>query len=421
MVATLPEPDGARVTVHNGTAYIDGLVETDPDLVAALTASDDPVMTVHETLTLGARVLRMAQARLDADVIHSEVEKLTAAFTSTVTTAVENITSTSTRLLDAEDGELPAAFTAFRAQVEELLGDAFDPDSRSSVLARIEDAYRKAGDEQLRVFRRLVNPDDEDSPLHRWRTEIIGQVREQSKSVAEEVRKLADKIIVQQAADRTAAELGELTTAKGFRFEDQLHALVEEVAVGHGDAADHTARDRGAAGNCKGDEVVTLSAEDTRGLAVRVVFEVKDTKLSLTKTFEELDAAMANREAAVGIAVFSGQDKAPTCEPFVPFGAKAVLVVDKDDPDHAAVRLAYTWARWVARRTLASATNTADLDRVESLLEEAKRELTRVSSVRRALSTASKKIGEAGSEVNVMTENLQGLLDAVCEEIGAGD
>lgn len=418
MVAALPHPDGSRVTVHDGVVYIDAFVENDLDLVAALTSAEDPAATLHDVLALGSRVLRVAQARLDADVIRGEVDKLTTAFAGTVTTAVDNIAATSARLLDAESGELPTALTAFRAQVEELLGDAFDPDSRSSLLSRIEQAYLKVGEDQLHAFRRLINPEAEDSPLHRWRTEIITQVREQSTTIAEEVRKLADKVIVQQAAERAAAEARELTTAKGFTYEDQLHELIESVAVVHGDLAEQTGRERGVDGTQKGDEVVLLNPEDTRGIAARAVFEVKDTKLGLTKTFEELDAAMANREATVGIAVFSSQRKAPTAEPFVPFDCKAILVVDKDDPDRGAVRLAYTWARWMVRRQLATSESNLNLDRIEGLLDDAKRELTRVSAVRRALSTATKKIGEAGGEVNVMTDNLHGLLDALCEEIG---
>lgn len=417
MVAALPHPDGAQVTVHDGVVYLDGFVENDPDLIAALTSTEDPVATVHEILALGSRALRLAQARLDADVIRAEVDKLTTAFTGTVTTAVDNIAATSARLLDGETGELPAALAAFRAQVEALLGDAFDPDSRSSILARIEQAHLKVGEDQLHAFRRLLNPDAEDSPLHRWRTEIIAQVREQSTTIAEEVRQLSDKVIVQHAAEKAAADARELTTAKGFTYEDQLHSLIESVAIVHGDLAEQTGRERGVVGTQKGDEVVTLNPEDTRGVAARAVFEVKDTKLGLTKTFEELDAAMINREATVGIAVFSSQSKAPTSEPFVPFDCKAVLVVDKDDPDRAAVRLAYTWARWMVRRQLTVNDSELNVDRIEGLLDDAKRELTRVSAVRRALSTATKKIGEAGGEVNVMTDNLHGILDALCEEI----
>src|SRR5436309_595566 len=127
MVAALPQPDGARVTAHDGAVYIDGFIETDPDVVAAVTEADDAaaaVAAVHERLALGGRVLRIAQARLDGDVIRTEVDRLTATFTGAVTTAVSDITTTSAQLLDPETGQLPTALSSFRDEVESLIGEA---------------------------------------------------------------------------------------------------------------------------------------------------------------------------------------------------------------------------------------------------------------------------------------------------------
>ena len=68
---------------------------------------------------------------------------------------------------------------------------------------------------------------------------------------------------------------------------------------------------------------------------------------------EELDAALANRDALAAIAVFSAQDEAPTSVPFHHTGNKAIVVFDAEDGDDSALRLGYMWARWVVRRELA--------------------------------------------------------------------
>lgn len=417
VVAAIPHQDGARIVVHGDAVYIDGLVVTDPDVVASVKEATDPVAAVHERLTLGARVLRLAQARIDGDVIRDEVERLTERFTGTVTDAVDSIAQTSTKLLDADDGLLTAALTEFRDEVEKLLGDAFDADSRSSILSRIEAVHTKVGEDQLRVFRRLLNPDAEESPLHSWRTEIVEQVRQHVGAVGAEVRGLAEKVLVQQAAQEATAIEQARGTAKGFTYEDQLHSMIESCAMMHGDLAMHVGRERGAKGNCKGDEVVSVNTDDTRGAAARIVFEIKDTKLSEPKTFQELDAAIENREASVGIAVFSSQSNAPSMLPFVWYGNKAIIVINKAEPDAATLRLAYTWARWAVRRSLQENPNSIDIDRIESLLDDARRELLRRTNLRRSLSTATNKIAEARRDIDSMTEGVEAVIDSICTAI----
>lgn len=418
MVAAIPHQDGARIVLHGDAVYIDGFAVTDPDVVAAVREAADPVAVVHERLTLGARVMRLAEARVDGDIIRDEVDRLTERFAGTVTQAVDSIARTSTALLDADDGQLTAALTEFRNEVEKLLGDAFDADSRSSILSRIEAVHAKVGEDQLRMFRRLLNPETEDSPLYTWRTEIIEQVRQQVSGVAAEVRGLTEKVLVQQAAQEATAIEQERGAAKGFNYEDQLHILIESCAVMHGDLATQVGRERGADGNCKGDELVTLNTDDARGATTRIVFEIKDTKLSELKTFQELDAAMENREASVGLAVFSSQANAPSMLPFVWYGTKAIIVVDKSDPDSATLRLAYAWARWAARRTLQDNPDSIDASRIESLLEDARRELLRRTSLRRSLSTATNKIAEARRDIDTMTEGIETVIEGICAAIG---
>lgn len=419
MVAAFPPPDGPRVLVHDDIVYIDGLAESDPDVVATVITAEDPVTAVRKALAVGARVLRVSGASLDAEVIRAEVDKLSEHFTGTVTSAVERITATSSKLLDGENGELPTALTAFRGEVEQLLEGAFDPDSRKSVLARIETAFVKAAEEQLRAIRRLVNPASEDSPLHHWQAEIIQQVQHNAKAVTDELRALSEKVIVQQASAKAAAEALERSSSKGFTFEDLLHSLLEPCASMHGDLAEQTGRERGVTGTMRGDEVVTLCPDDTHGTPTRFVFEIKDRRLGQKKTFEELDAAMANRDAVVGIAVFSNQAKAPSTAPFVFYDTKAILVIDKEDPEPGALRLAYMWARWTTLRQMALDDSELNLERVEALLDDARRELGRISSIKRAHSTAAKKIDEAGREASAMANGLRAILDTLSDEITA--
>lgn len=54
-----------------------------------------------------------------------------------------------------------------------------------------------------------------------------------------------------------------------------------------------------------GDFVLELNPRDTGGRDRRIVFEAKDRRLSMEKTLVELDAAMLDRDAQVGVLVFA--------------------------------------------------------------------------------------------------------------------
>src|SRR5436189_219194 len=79
----------------------------------------------------------------------------------------------SKELLDDEKGMLPRSLAEFRAKLEELLGDTFDPDSKQSVIATLEQVMDKAALEQVKAVRALIDPENEESPLGRYRNEIV--------------------------------------------------------------------------------------------------------------------------------------------------------------------------------------------------------------------------------------------------------
>jgi hypothetical protein len=121
------------------------------------------------------------------------------------------------------------------------------------------------------------------------------------------------------------------------------------------------------------------------------------------------------------VAVFSSQDCAPSALPFEAYDNKALVVYDKGEGDPLAVRLACLWARWVVRRQLSSGGDDLDKAHVEAQIEGARRALQRISTVRRCLSTAGKKIDEAGGQVTDLEAEVREALDAISDEIAPKD
>ena len=189
----------------------------------------------------------------------------------------------------AEDtGALTSVLNAHRDGLDELLGDTFDPNSKRSVIAIFEQVIEAAQEAQVEGIRRLVATDDEDGPLGRLRHEITRHTNECTRELRLEVQALSERIAVKDAIAPVIA----ITTGKGFTYEDVVHEAVARIASHHGDCAEQTGKTSGSAATQKGDEVVTLDADDTYGFEGRFVLEAKARKLNMRKTCEELDAAL---------------------------------------------------------------------------------------------------------------------------------
>jgi hypothetical protein len=398
--------------IVDGALILTDFVEDDPGVVSSLAGRDDLEAAVHRYLRVGALAASGAQVAMETGHVERAFDGMQADFETKLTDAVRSIGTAADELLDEHDGALPKVLDELKRDLDELLGSTFDPDSKRSVIGKLEAVLEQAAGQVDRLVRRALDPDSDDSPLRRYTTEIVATVKDQIGELRHEVQDLSTRL----AVDAARTEELERSATKGFAFEDLVHETAAAIAADHGDIAEAVGRTAGILGTQAGDELVTVNPDDTCGLGAAFALEVKDRKLGIRKTHEELDAAIANREASCAIAVFSRPGLAPASVPFQWSGNKAVVVLDKDDPDDRAFRLAYMWARWIARRQLASE-ETLDLGRVEASLVDARHALERVANVKRCHSTARKKIDEAGREVEALADEVDIALAEVRKQI----
>jgi hypothetical protein len=257
--------------------------------------------------------------------------------------------------------------------------------------------------------------DDEDSALGRWRAQMTREVRDQADGILKEVRELATAI----AVDAAREEMFDKTSLKGIAYEDVVHLAFAEATAHHGDVIEDTSRQRGVAGSLVGDLVISLNADDFGGQRSALVLEVKAKKLSLRKTLDELEAAMANREAKVGLAVFSSKEVAPPGHSvFVPHGNMAILVLDNENPHIAVVELAMAWARWMFRRSAEGDLSSFDAERFNESIAKAIRALDRAGTIRKCHSTVRRQVDQAGEELTEMVTEAREAI-AVIKDLGA--
>lgn len=403
--------------VNGGTLYINNITENDTVVVSGVEQAENAVAEVQRLLRLGAQVDRLAGTTLDAEVMEGTALRLVNSFDGTVSHAVEEIADNARKIFDPSKGALPLALTEFRTGLEKLLGEKFDPDSRKSIIGSFDDVIRKGTAQQQVEFARLLDPANPDSPVAKWQADYNLTVKTATAEIKEQVRELSERIAVKEATEEATKAMVNKTTAKGFTFEDTLHALVEPTAVAHQDFAVQTGRTPGAEGTLRGDEVVTLNPEDTRGIEVNVVWECKDKKVGAKKILDEMDDAMKNRCANVGIAVFASQEVAPITVPFATYGNKAILVLDKDDPDPLVIRFAHMWSRWVAKRDLSNDEVEIDTDRIEALIDDARRALQRVTQIKKHNTQARNSIDSASEQVTALADEVERALRDLDTEI----
>jgi hypothetical protein len=226
--------------------------------------------------------------------------------------------------LDNDEGALSRLVGRVERANRTIL-DEFSADNELSALnrmAKLLDSTNKNIDASLSL-------DQEQSPLSRLRREILGVIEGMGKANSEfqeQVRVSLESLKVRRAE---AAR----STTHGLDFQDVVGVFVQQQAQRLGDLFESTDDSAGAISRCKvGDFVVTLGQESAAPDA-RIVFEAKeDRSYTLKDALAELQKARENREAQVGVFVFSRETAPEGIEPLSRWGKDVVVVWDAEDP-----------------------------------------------------------------------------------------
>src|SRR5262249_34696837 len=122
------------------------------------------------------------------------------------------------------------------------------------------------------------------------------------------------------------------STSHGLDFETSAEEFIQQEAQRVGDLFIRTADSAGAIARCKiGDFVIALGPE-TAAPNGRIVFEAKENKsYAIKDALEELKAARENRQAQVGIFVFSRSTAPSGIEPLNRWGQDILVIWDNED------------------------------------------------------------------------------------------
>lgn len=257
---------------------------------------------------------------LDPEAADGVVKSLSAATEKTLTEQREKILEQFS--LDNEESALKRLVKHLEDNNGNLMA-AFDLNKEDSALKRLMNGVESAQHKITSEF----SLDDEGSALARMRKQLLDTFEQQGKENQEFQAEVRASLAAMQAR-RQEAERG---TRHGLDFEDAVFDFMHGRSQKAGNIARHTGNELGRINRRVGDVVVELGPEHTAAGA-RIVVEAKeDASYRLAKAREEIQTARENRDANVGIFVFSKSTAPESLEAFCRYGNDIVVVWDKDD------------------------------------------------------------------------------------------
>jgi hypothetical protein len=368
--------------------------------------------TVRKAIEIGARVLDSEETAANVDYVRREVEASIGELEKRLNNTLDEGAETLAKQLEATFGIERS--DSVQAQIKEIIANETRA-HREQLLRTLtaEDGSNPLVAIQARLGKAMLEAEERHRrEVERLREHYANESRAMQQRVAELNEKLA-RVLERQEADERVAEEAERGTAKGRSFEELVHAAVEEIAAGHGDAAHHTGDASNEAGGKKGDVVVEIGGAVGTPLAT-VVFEAKNKRLSRNEAWAELNGCMAERDAAYAVLVVAGEDKVPAgLDELTEYqGNKIIAVLDREQPDPLALRLVY---RYVRARVLAAAAETLEVDAagVRDAAEEAQATLKRANRIRKSLTGVTRSAETAREELDSMVGDVERCLERI--------
>lgn len=398
------------ISVEGDEVDIRAFTVTNGDLARLLDDADDRAGSLERVLSIGTDCVRVARSGIDTAVLDRAVVDVR----TSVDRAVSDLSGIGAQWFDPEKGKVTEIVDRAIADIDRHLADRFDPDSKKGVIGVLGEVLHEVAGRVQRTIVHDLDPSIEGTVGHRLSTEVA---RDLVAGITR-VEGLVQTVQLQLAAEQGRQAEAERGTAKGVAFEDQLEELVVEAALPHQDVVENVSTVKGATGAKTGDLLVTLDPRATRGHAVRVVIECKDKALRQRQALDEIDAAIANRQAQVGIMTFASQGQAPIPGPFAVFGNRAIVVVDKTNPDPRVVSLIHGWARATALAAMADSEVEVDLAKIAALLDQALAALTAEVAIKQSLGGARNQLDAASKHVTGLVSAVRDALTALAAELG---
>jgi hypothetical protein len=171
--------------------------------------------------------------------------------------------------------------------------------------------------------------DDDASALARLKKEVLGILdahHRLNRDFQEEIKVTLAKMVARR-------EESERSTRHGIAFEEAVCEYLHRQAQHKGDVFEHTGNETGQIKNCKiGDFLIELGS-DCSAAGAKVVVEAKEKAgYTFADAREEIEKGRENREAQIGLFIFSSRTAPAGLDPFARCGNDVFVVWNAEDP-----------------------------------------------------------------------------------------
>ncbi len=369
---------------------IEHLVVADPAVVSMVTTAgnDDRADLLRRIMSVGVQGVASMGIGLDLTAIdsrvHSVLESVTTEAEATVRAIIDESRSSLSKQFDPEQrssilARALADFTDWRDEFLDGLDPGIEGSAATMLIQRLLDLVGPDGDLERRLAAAL-DIDEGDSAFARL-----------SRLIDERFDDLRRDLVGDRAAEAARLTEAERGTAHGVEFEDVVEANLRRWAsTSKGTIVERTSTSVGAltASSKVGDFVVTL------GDGRRIVVEAKrHASIALAGSggiLGELDAAMSNRRADAAVCI-AGRDAFPAeVGRFNVYGDRVLTV---DEGDGAMTSIAMQWA--AASTATATGTGTElDTAAIADRIDRIRKAAESLSGARRSVTTITASLGK---------------------------
>ena len=315
--------------------------------------------------------------------------------------------------LDKEDSALSRLVR--RVEVaEETITKQFSLDEQDSALSRLSAVVtgaKEAIDANLTL-------DTDDSALSRLKRELVAIFERHEEKVG------AFQTSVQAALEAMKAQREEAarSTRHGDDFEDVAADFIQREVRKSGDVPSRTGKTVGAIKNCKKGDLVVELGSDCVAAGERFVVEAKeDESYKLLDARAEIEIARKNREASVGLFVFSKKICPDSMDTLFRDGNDVFVVWDADRIESDVIlRAGLSLAKALCvRQAKNRQAEDGNWDNMGAAILELEREARRLTDMKTWTETIQSNSGKILEEVRKMTANLEKQIVVLRESVAA--
>ena len=341
------------------------------------------------------------------DVLDSQRKRILAEF------SLDNGDGALSRLI----AELNAKHGEVGKSLEERIGTVigeFSLDKDDSALSRLMNRVEQAQQQISSEF----SLDEDGSALARMRKELLDGIEKQrqtnEKFQGEVIQKLTEMTVSKRESERS--------TRHGLDFEDAVFEFINKRSQQAGDIATHKGNTTGSIrNNKKGDVVITLSPDHVAADAKIVIEAKQDASYTLERALSEIVEARKNRDAGIGLFVFSARNAPSGLEPFSRYGEDIVVVWDAEDP---ASDVVFDSGLSVAKAISVQAKSRrdemgADLEEIGKAILEIERQIGGLDEITKAAGSIEKQTDKIINRARIMRNGLKKQIGILDERVGS--